>query len=290
MSKGKAPVVMIHGAFAGPWVWDGFKEKFRTAGYAVYTPALRHHDKPSASLGQTDLGQTGLGKTGLGDFAADLDVFVDGLEDEPILVGHSMGGLLAQMLASRRPARAAVLLAPSAPWGVPPSTLFEIASAQAMLLNVGFWNSVLKPDEHIAGRNALDRLPAAEQKAVLARFVPESGRAVFQVMHWGLDMTRASEVSVAKVTCPLLLLAGAEEHQSARHGGACGGALWRARNHRKNPRHEPLAAGRARLGKSRRAGPELAGRTLAASQARAMDGPRACAASLLTRSAYCKVF
>src|SRR6185312_15984328 len=65
----KAPVVMIHGAFAGPWVWDGFGEKFRAAGYQVHAPCLRHHDKPSASLGQT----------GLGDFAGDLELFLDGL-------------------------------------------------------------------------------------------------------------------------------------------------------------------------------------------------------------------
>lgn len=197
----KAPVVMIHGAFAGPWVWDGFAAKFRAAGYAVHAPWLRHHDKPSASLGQT----------GLGDYAQDLEAFLDGLEGDPILVGHSMGGLLAQMLASRRDIQAAILLAPSGPWGVPPSTLFEIASAQTMLLNVGFWNSVLQPDEHIAGRNALDRLAPAAREAMLARFVPESGRAIFQVMHWGLDMTRASEVDAAKVACPLLLLAGSED-------------------------------------------------------------------------------
>jgi non-heme chloroperoxidase len=197
----KPPVVMIHGAFAGPWVWDGFAEKFRAAGYAVHAPWLRHHDKPSASLGQT----------GLGDYADDLALFLDGLTEAPILVGHSMGGLLAQMLACRRNVQAAILLAPSAPWGVPPSTLLEIASAQAMLLNVGFWNSVLKPDEHIAGRHALDRLAPAEREAVWARFVPESGRAVFQVIHWGLDMTRASEVDAGRIACPLLVLAGGED-------------------------------------------------------------------------------
>ena len=201
--KKKPPVVMIHGAFAGPWSWDGFAAKFRAAGYAVHAPCLRHHDggKPPASLGQTSLA----------DYSDDLEKFLDELDAPSILVGHSMGGLLAQILAVRCDVHALVLLAPSAPWGVPPSTLFEIASAQAMLLNVGFWNSVLKPDEHIAGRHSLDRMSGAGRDAVMARFVPESGRAIFEIMHWGMDMRRASEVDVREVDCPLLVIAGGED-------------------------------------------------------------------------------
>ena len=57
---------------------------------------------------------------------------IAGLDAPPILVGHSMGGLLAQMLAARRDVAALILLAPSAPWGVPPTTLFEIGAAQAL--------------------------------------------------------------------------------------------------------------------------------------------------------------
>jgi non-heme chloroperoxidase len=199
----KAPVVMIHGAFAGPWAWEGFAGKFRAAGYKVHIPALRHHtgEKPPAGLGQTSLT----------DYAADLNKFLDQLESPPILVGHSMGGLIAQMLAARRETRALILLAPSAPWGVPPSTLFEIASAQAMLLNVGFWDTVLKPDEHIAGRHALDRVPPDERDELMARFVPESGRAIFEVMHWGLDMRRSGEVDARKLDCPLLVMVGGED-------------------------------------------------------------------------------
>jgi pimeloyl-ACP methyl ester carboxylesterase len=197
----KAPVVMIHGAFAGPWMWDGFAEKFRAAGYAVHAPCLRHHDTPSDDLGRTSLN----------DYADDLEAFIETLEAEPILVGHAMGGLLAQKLAARRAIRALILLAPSAPWGVPPSTLFEISSAQAMLLNVGFWNSSLEAEDHIVGRHGLDRLAPATRDAVLARLGPESGRAIFEVMHWGLDMSRAGEVDADKIACPLLLAAGSED-------------------------------------------------------------------------------
>jgi pimeloyl-ACP methyl ester carboxylesterase len=133
------------------------------------------------------------------------------LATPPILVGHGMGGLIAQMLAARTDVHALVLLAPAAPWGVPPSTLFEIASAQAMLLNVGFWNSLLKPEDHVLVRHGLERLEPEARQAVQARLGPESGRAVFEVMHWGLDMRRASEVDGRKIARPTLLIAGSED-------------------------------------------------------------------------------
>lgn len=201
MTGKKPPVVMIHGAFSGPWVWAGFAKKFKKAGYDVHAPCLRHHDE--------DTPFDDLAQVSLTDYAADLAVFLDELGTPAILIGHSMGGLLAQMLAAKKKVHAIVLLAPSAPWGVPPSTLFEIASAQTMLLNVGFWDTVLEPDEHIAGRHFLDRVP--DRDKVAARLVPESGRAIFEIMHWGLDMRRAGEVDVRKTSAPLLVIAGSED-------------------------------------------------------------------------------
>ena len=104
----KPPVVMIHGAFVAPWSLDGFAKKFRAAGYEVHVPCLRHHDKPKPP--------PELGQTSLTDYAADLGNFLDGLDGSCILVGQSMGGLLAQMLAARRDdIHSAILLAPSAP-------------------------------------------------------------------------------------------------------------------------------------------------------------------------------
>ena len=86
----KSPVVMIHGAFCGPWSLDGLKEKFEAAGYAVIAPPLRFHDEKRSS--------PALATTGLADYAADLEDEIGALKAPPILVGHSMGGLLAQML------------------------------------------------------------------------------------------------------------------------------------------------------------------------------------------------
>ncbi|MDE2266053.1 MAG: alpha/beta hydrolase [Alphaproteobacteria bacterium] len=200
----RPPIVMIHGAFCGAWAFADFARPFAKAGYAVHRPGLRHHDcgsRPPAALGRTSLV----------DYTNDLESFIVGLGAAPILVGHSLGGLLAQMLAARGRARAAILLAPSAPWGVLPTTLFEVASAQALYLAGDFWNRTLEPQYVIAAANSLDRLSEEKRRAVYARFVPESGLATFEIMHWALDFKRAAFVKPRDVVCPLLCIAGGED-------------------------------------------------------------------------------
>lgn len=197
------PVLMIHGAFCGPWSLQGLREKFEAAGYSVTAPALRFHDgkRPPAALATT----------GLTDYAADLEQEIRTLKAPPILVGHSMGGLLAQMLAARLQVRALVLLAPSAPWGVAPTTLFEIGAAHVMHLHPGYWNQVLEPSRDVALAHSLDKLPRHMRDEVFGRFVPESGRATFEIMNWGIDFHQASAVDSDAVTAPLLFLTGSED-------------------------------------------------------------------------------
>jgi non-heme chloroperoxidase len=199
----KPPVLMIHGAFCGPWSFDGLKQKFEAAGYTVAAPALRFHNGGRPP--------TALGTTSLADYASDLEDEMKTLGTAPILVGHSMGGLLAQMLAARHKVAALILLAPSAPWGTPPTTLFEISAAQALHLHPGYWNMMLEPNRDVALAHSLDKLPRHMRDEVFGRFVPESGRATFEIMNWGLDLNRASEVDADAVTAPLLFLTGSED-------------------------------------------------------------------------------
>jgi non-heme chloroperoxidase len=199
----RSPIVMLHGAFCGPWAMAGLKQKFVEMGYGVTTPCLRFHDTASPPAA--------LGITGVADYAADLEDEIAALDTPPILVGHSMGGLLAQILASRRPAAALVLLAPSPPWGVPPATLGEISAAQAMFLNPGFWTKVLEPNRDIAFSQSLNCLPRDQRGAVFDSFGKESGRAMHEIMHWALDMQRTTEVPADAVRCPILCITGSED-------------------------------------------------------------------------------
>lgn len=200
------PVVMIHGAFSAAWAFDGYAQLFRSYGAKVLTPTLRHHETPPGRRASRELGLTSTL-----DYAADIEEVVRTLGEPPVLIGHSMGGLIAQMVAARVPVKALALIAPSAPWGVLPTSHWEIMSAQGLYLAGQFWNKPLRPEAWIAETHALDLVPPGEREALFARFVPESGLATFEILHWPVDMRRATYVEAERVTCPVLCVGGAQD-------------------------------------------------------------------------------
>jgi pimeloyl-ACP methyl ester carboxylesterase len=196
-------IILLHGAFCASWAMEHMAPFFEAEGYDVLAPTLRYHDIPPNTRAPQ-----ALGTTSLLDYARDLDKLIAGLPEAPVVIGHSMGGLLAQLLAARTKLRAIALYAPSAPWGILPSTAWEVAAAQSMYMAGQFWNRPLKPKQWIAATHALDMLPEKQRDEVFARFVPESGLATFEIMHWGMDIRRASYVDAKDVTCPVLCIAG----------------------------------------------------------------------------------
>jgi pimeloyl-ACP methyl ester carboxylesterase len=198
---------MIHGAFAGGWSFASLKRFFEARGHRCHAPDLRHH-----GLQREPALHPALATTSMRDYLADLAKLVDGLDEPPVVIGHSMGGLLAQMLAACRPLKGAILLAPSAPWGVLASSVLEFMGANSLFLNGAPWETALMPVYQIAAEFTFDRLSREERREAFAKLGPESGRATFEVLHWTLDPHRATFVFPRDVTCPLLTLVGTRDH------------------------------------------------------------------------------
>ena len=78
-------------------------------------------------------------------------------------------------------------------------------------LQPGYWNQILEPQRDVALAHSLDKLPKSTRDAFYHRFVPESGRATFELMNWALDMNHVSAVEAYAVSAPLLLLTGSED-------------------------------------------------------------------------------
>jgi pimeloyl-ACP methyl ester carboxylesterase len=200
-------IFMIHGMWAGSWCWENYQGFFEDRGYHCVTTNLRFHD-----VDPRDAPDPRLGTTSLLDYAADLEEEIRRLRAEPILMGHSMGGLLAQILGSRGLGKALVLLTPPPPFGnaalLKPSVVKSFWSVQTTW---GFWRKPGRQTFAEAAYSMLHLLPTDEQREAYDRFVYESGRAASEIGYWFLDANRAAKVDVSGVSCPVLFVAGAED-------------------------------------------------------------------------------
>ena len=110
------PILFVHGAWHGAWCWDvHFLDYFAQHGYRVYAPSLRGHAGSEK--------RKSLRVTRIADYVADIAQVASQIEPAPVVVGHSMGGLVVQKYLESHAAPAGVLLASVPPRGVLRTTL-----------------------------------------------------------------------------------------------------------------------------------------------------------------------
>jgi len=199
-------IVLIHGAFCGGWCFADIMPVFAERGFSCEAPDLPFHApgpkrKPAPELARQSIA----------DYTRDMAEFVKRLPEPPVIVGHSMGGLIGQQLAAQGLASALVLFAPAPPWGVLPSTETEMNLAKGLMQASPFWDKALNPSFEVAKGDSLASLDLQAQKRIFDMFSPESGRALFELFFWMFDRRRAIAVDEASVTCPVLVVAGAED-------------------------------------------------------------------------------
>jgi pimeloyl-ACP methyl ester carboxylesterase len=198
-------IVMIHGANEGGWCFDKFSAVFQSLGWTCHAPDLIGHGTRAADAAKTLVG------VGMADYRAELVAFLETVPPKPVILGHSMGGVLAQQLAAQGLARALVLVAPAPRSGILPPTEAEKKLDQDLVGLGAFWKTVINPDFALARIYTLNRVPEAEQRAVFDRFGPESGRAFFELFFWMFDRSGATIVDTGAVSCPVACLVGSDD-------------------------------------------------------------------------------
>ncbi len=105
----KTPLLFVHGMWHGAWCWDEFfLPFFADAGYQVTALSLRGHAGSEGKI---------MGSS-IMDYVRDVEEVAKTLPTPPVVIGHSMGGFIAQKFLERNPAPAGVLLASAPPYGV----------------------------------------------------------------------------------------------------------------------------------------------------------------------------
>ncbi len=199
-------VFMIHGMWGGPWCWTNYRGLLEQEGYRCMAPVLRFHD-----MDPHEQPDPLLGTTGLLDYADDLEREIRQLDEKPVLMGHSMGGLLAQILAGRGLAKALVLLAPAAPAGILALKPSVMKCFRSVLTTWGFWKKPMRLTFREAVYAMFHLLSPREQQEAYGKLVYESGQAACEIGFWFLDPKQAARVDETTVTCPVLVVGAAQD-------------------------------------------------------------------------------
>ncbi|MCF6197736.1 MAG: alpha/beta hydrolase, partial [Emcibacter sp.] len=181
----KSPVVFIHGMWGTPKVWNSYAPRFEAAGHTTHAVTLRHH---TTSI--TKPAPEGLGTTSILDYVDDVVKTVEAMKEAPILIGHSMGGLIAQLVAARTDnIKAVIALTPGPPRGVFAVKFSSIKIFWKVLLTPGFWKKPTRVTWEAAYVGVYNGLSEAKAREQYGDNVWDSGRALFEIAFWAMDKT-----------------------------------------------------------------------------------------------------
>jgi alpha-beta hydrolase superfamily lysophospholipase len=176
------PVLFVHGMFHGAWCWEEhFLPYFAQRGYAAHALSLRGH------VGSE--GRERLRWTSLADYVSDLEQVVNQLSGPPVLVGHSMGGMIIQKYLQSHQSPAAVLLASVSPKGLLPATLRAFRLHPLIFIKANLTLStypVIGAPERCRELFFSPDIPEGNLATYFARVQDESYRAYLEMILLGL--------------------------------------------------------------------------------------------------------
>src|SRR5437763_1265292 len=126
------PIVLIHGLWLTPRSWEGWVDRFEGHGHEVHAPAWPRMQGEVEDIRRDPSALNGLGIAEIADHYGD---FVRGLERPPIVIGHSFGGLIVELLLDRGLGAAGVALSPAPVKGVLRLPIAQLRSALPALKN-----------------------------------------------------------------------------------------------------------------------------------------------------------
>jgi pimeloyl-ACP methyl ester carboxylesterase len=197
-------IVFVHGLFLNHHSWADWKSYFEGQGYTCYAPAYPYKNHTPSSL--WDNTPSELGKLTFKDVVESMEQLIDTLPEKPIIIGHSMGGLVAQKLVEIDKAAAAICISSAAPNGVTTSR-WSFWKSNFRVINHLKGNSIFKPTKkwfHYAFANTLAR-EVSDQ--FFDKYVTPESR----------NIPRSTLKSFAKIDfnknhAPLLFITGGEDH------------------------------------------------------------------------------
>jgi non-heme chloroperoxidase len=210
-ATGLPPVVFIHGLWLLPSSWDRWAEVFEEAGYTALTPGWP--DDPE-TVEQANAKPEVFARKTVGQVADHFAEVIGRLKKKPAVIGHSFGGLLAQIVAGRGLAAVSVAVDPAPFRGVLPLPISALKSARPVLGNPANRNRAVPLTYEQFRFGFANAVTEEEAKELYSTFaVPASGLPLFQAATANLNpWTEAKVDSKNRARGPLLIISGEKDN------------------------------------------------------------------------------
>ena len=210
-ATGLTPVVFIHGLWLLPSSWDRWADVFEEAGYTALTPGWP--DDPD-SVAEANANPEVFAHKTVGQVADHFEEVIRQLTKKPAVIGHSFGGLLAQIIAGRGLSAATVAVDPAPFRGVLPLPISALKSSRPVLGNPANRNHAVPltyEQFRFAFANAVSEDEAKELYDTYA--VPASGAPLFQAATANLNPWTEAKVKTKNPDRgPLLIISGEKDN------------------------------------------------------------------------------
>ena len=191
-------IVFVHGMYMTGLCWEKWVGFFEAKGYTCLAPAWPGRDQTVDTL-RKQHPDSQLGKLTLNNVLEHFTTIIQALDEKPIIIGHSMGGLIVQLLLQKKLAAAGVAIDSAPPMGVITTQWSFIKSNWPHISPFVSQNSPIEMSFERFQYAFANSLPLAEQQAAYARYVvPESRRVPRQSL--------TAKVNFKKKHVPLLLI------------------------------------------------------------------------------------
>ncbi len=191
------PVVFVHGGFHAAWCWEEyFLPHFCARGFDVHALSLRGHGKSD--------GYQELDCWGLADYCADVAQVCQDLPECPVLVGHSIGAVIAQQYVQTHLARALVMIAPTPLASMPLQKLWWAIRHPLTTAKMVIYQDINQSLPALRHLFFSPDTPKEQIDRYMAQMQTESNR-VFK------DIARISDPNPRNVQLPVLILAAEQD-------------------------------------------------------------------------------
>ncbi len=202
----KKPVVFIHGMYVTNDCWKGWAEWFSTQGFFCHAPAWPMKNKSAEQL-RKEHPNPEIAKLRLGQIVDHYEGFIKTLAAKPILIGHSMGGLIVQLLLQRGLGHCGVAIDSAPPKGViTTKSSFLKSNWKAISPFVSKNSPYMMSFETFRYAFVNGFEPTLQRKIYDTAVVPESRRVA------SAALTNEAKIDFSKSHAPLLFIAGSEDH------------------------------------------------------------------------------